>query len=723
MRVISRALSMILILLLTCCSALADDDTPIKARIFIDSSGDWDNLVKLNLNSVGFGTGYVDIITNDAGLDRVTAMGFAYEIIYPDLVAFHQSHLPKQSMGGYRTLSEIYAHLDTLISRYPDIMSEKINIGQSYEGRDMWAVKISDNPTVDEDEPGVLYTAGIHACEVMGPEVLLYFMGYLGENYSVAPGVSALVDNRELWFVVMVNPDGYNHLEILEPNGGAYWRKNRRDNGDGSYGVDLNRNFGYMWGYDNYGSSPIPSDWDYRGTGPFSEPETRNLRDFTLSRNFTLAVYNHTYGEAFLWPWGYTGGYTPDHDIFCMLGDSVGSMTGYSLLGTIAETAHLSNGCPADWHYGEQTIKNKIFDISPEIGPGEYGYWPPPSLIDSLSELMVEANLFLARAAGNIYALRPPIPPSVIVPDTAESTYSVAWAHHDTLNPAVEFELLEQSGLRTVCDSASTFDLWYNNSFLLSSARVFSSPTSFHSGAQASSTTYIQSINHYPVQPGDTLRLYTFYDIETDRDYAYVEVSTNGRTFAPVPGSITTDTDPHGLNRGHGITGSSNGSWVAAWFDLSGFIGENVLVRLSYTTNQFVLREGFYVDDIYPVALFNSVLVFGPTPDTSIAFTNKPGGNDYHYRARARDAENQWSEYSFPITVHVKRRYVCGDADSNENVNVSDAVYIITYVFKGGHAPDPLDAGDSNCDSSVNVSDAVHLINYIFKGGPEPCCP
>ncbi len=67
--------------------------------------------------------------------------------------------------------------------------------------------------------------------------------------------------------------------------------------------------------------------------------------------------------------------------------------------------------------------------------------------------------------------------------------------------------------------------------------------------------------------------------------------------------------------------------------------------------------------------------------------------------------------------------YICGDANADETINISDAIHLIAYIFQGGPAPDPLEAGDANCDGSVNVADAVHLINYIFKGGPEPCCP
>ena len=99
-------------------------------------------------------------------------------------------------------------------------------------------------------------------------------------------------------------------------------------------------------------------------------------------------------------------------------------------------------------------------------------------------------------------------------------------------------------------------------------------------------------------------------------------------------------------------------------------------------------------------------------------------------------SESGWYEYYFEfsdgvetVTTPVDSIYVdlmtfiCGDANADSSVNVSDAVYIINYVFSGGNAPDPLESGDTNCDLSVNVSDAVYLINYVFSGGNMPCDP
>lgn len=93
---------------------------------------------------------------------------------------------------------------------------------------------------------------------------------------------------------------------------------------------------------------------------------------------------------------------------------------------------------------------------------------------------------------------------------------------------------------------------------------------------------------------------------------------------------------------------------------------------------------------------------------------------DYYWRVRSSDGyeDGEWSELaSFWVTS-----YVLGDANGDESINVGDAVYIINYVFKGGPAPDPVEAGDANCDGNCNVGDAVYLINYVFKGGPEPGC-
>ena len=114
-------------------------------------------------------------------------------------------------------------------------------------------------------------------------------MLYVIENYSSDPTIQALVDNTEMFFVPCLNPDGYMYNQLTDPNGGGMFRKNRKLNSDGSYGIDLNRNFGYQWGYNNIGSSNIPSDDTYRGTAAFSEPETQAIKSLCEKNNFKIS--------------------------------------------------------------------------------------------------------------------------------------------------------------------------------------------------------------------------------------------------------------------------------------------------------------------------------------------------------------------------------------------------------------------------------------------------
>ena len=177
------------------------------------------------------------------------------------------------SMGGFFTMNEVYTRLDSMFTLYPNIITQKFSIGNTIEGRPIYVVKISDNPNINESEPQVYFNALIHAREPQAMMTVMYYMYYLLENYGIDPEVTYLVNNREIYFQPIVNPDGYEYNRSTNPNGGGMFRKNRRLNGDGSYGVDLNRNFGFQWGYDNSGSSPTPSSETYRGTAPFSEPE------------------------------------------------------------------------------------------------------------------------------------------------------------------------------------------------------------------------------------------------------------------------------------------------------------------------------------------------------------------------------------------------------------------------------------------------------------------
>ncbi len=358
----------------------------------------------------------LNVVLNNTELEILKQSGQPFTVLVPDLnKAFKErsaSESPQKttdtpagfeygSMGGYYTFSEVETELDSMYLNYPNLITQKTSIGSTEEGNPLWMVKISANPTVDEDEPEVLYTALHHAREPESIMQLLYFMDHILEQYGTDAEITYLLDNRELFFIPVVNPDGYLYNQQTDPHGGGYWRKNRRNNGDGSYGVDLNRNYGYEWGYDNSGSSPDPSSDTYRGPYAFSEPETQAIRDFCESRHFILALNYHTYSDLLIVPWGYISDFkTPDSLTYDVYGADMTQYNHYTY-GTGNQTVgYLVNGDSDDWMYGEQGSKNKIFAFTPEVGTDADGFWPPQSRIIPLAEENVYPNTYVARVAG-----------------------------------------------------------------------------------------------------------------------------------------------------------------------------------------------------------------------------------------------------------------------------------------------------------------------------------
>lgn len=305
------------------------------------------------------------------------------------------------SMGGFCTLDELYVHLDTMAARFPSLITSRASIAsyQTHEGREVYWVKISDNPTQDEDEPEVLFTGLTHAREPIGMQQLLFFMYHLLENYETDSMIHKLLDTTEIYIVPCVNPDGYEQNRSTDPNGGGMWRKNMRDNLDGSYGVDLNRNFGYMWGYDDTGSSPFPSDLTYRGPSAFSEPETQMLRDFCAVHTIKIALNYHSYGNWFLYPWGYITDTTPDNQVFYNYGETMTAENNYAD-GPASVMLYNTNGDSNDWMYGDQTTKPLIYSFVPEVGNGSDGFWPTTARIIPLCQENVLANFLTCYYAG-----------------------------------------------------------------------------------------------------------------------------------------------------------------------------------------------------------------------------------------------------------------------------------------------------------------------------------
>ena len=198
-------------------------------------------------------------------------------------------------------------------------------------------------------------------------------MDWLLSNYGKDPEATFLVDNREMYFVPIVNPDGYEYNYKTNPSGGGMWRKNRRNNGS-SYGVDLNRNWPTGWSAPYGGNSTNPSSTTYRGTAPLSEPETLALENFIQSRKFVVGCSCHTYTEILLHPYGYQNkapNNLSEYQKICDLATSQNNMP----YGITSQVLYIAAGGALD-HYHE---KHGMYGFTPELGTSsEGGFWPSP---------------------------------------------------------------------------------------------------------------------------------------------------------------------------------------------------------------------------------------------------------------------------------------------------------------------------------------------------------
>jgi len=351
---------------------------------------------------------FIDVVATEDQTTEIISNGLSVEILIQNLTAFYQErNIPESSrefqlgsMQGNYTWDELNDRFDELQETYSHLISERFILGQSIEGRDIWAFKLSDNPEEDEDEPEVLFTALTHSREPVGMMNLFYFVQLLCESYETDSELTFLANEREIWFLPVINPDGYVYNESIQPNGGGMHRKNRRDTNCGNgtdRGVDLNRNYGYGWGANNTGSSPDPCATTYRGEAAFSEPETQMVRDFIEDRNFNNVIHYHTYSNVYIHPYGNaTLPDEPDLTTFREIGNEMARFNGYGV-GTGYETiGYTVNGDAVDWTYGHQGL----ISFTPEVGSYSQGFWPSENDVIPLCEDQVHPNKIFSLVAG-----------------------------------------------------------------------------------------------------------------------------------------------------------------------------------------------------------------------------------------------------------------------------------------------------------------------------------
>lgn len=355
---------------------------------------------------------FLDIVADQDLFDELSSMEYEFRITQTEQQL--KSNLREGlRIEGYRTYDEVLDEMNTYVDLYEDLV-RLYNIGDSWgkiyydEGNvnyepyqhEIWALKLTSDPDDDLDKPAVYYMGAHHAREPLSTEVTMTVLEHLLDNYGDDDEITYLVDNTEIWFLPIVNPDG--HKVVLDELD-VWWRKNIRDNnengqfdtsnyyGYGIDGVDPNRNYGFEWAPSANFSAPT-----YSGPAPFSEPELQPIEDLLAERHFVAGISYHTYSELVLYPYGYASNIlAPDHVALSALAVEMAEATP-----KLNSTGHYTpqqswelypaRGTTDDYAYGVHGIFAYTFELATE-------FIPPPAQVIQVCQDNIEAAMILLR--------------------------------------------------------------------------------------------------------------------------------------------------------------------------------------------------------------------------------------------------------------------------------------------------------------------------------------
>lgn len=329
------------------------------------------------------------LIVSEKGLRRLTESGTSFIVLESDLTRSLKSF--DSDMGEYRTYDEMCEELARLEAEHPGLLEVR-SLGQSIQGREVLAAVVSGAEVSDAVQGTCLLVGLHHGREIISTEVVLFALNYLLQQYGADPEITYLLDHRRVIFVPMLNPDGHVRVE-----GGSDWRKNMRDNGDGTFGVDLNRNYGYQWAYDDIGSSPRTSSETYRGAAPFSEPETQAMRSLREAEHYSVSLSFHSFGNIVYYPWSYCDESSPDHALQSRLASLISAESGYNYGNTGILESCPANGEFDDWNYAGLGLEEKTFGLTFEVGDT---FYEPEQRIEELCRENLESCVQAIRASG-----------------------------------------------------------------------------------------------------------------------------------------------------------------------------------------------------------------------------------------------------------------------------------------------------------------------------------
>ena len=353
------------------------------------------------------GRGPVDIQMSAEAVATLRAEGIEVEVIIDNLQAVvdrEQAEIAagnaNRARGGdaidyanYHPFADHVMFMNQIVAERPDLASIQ-SIGQTLEGRDIWNVNIT-GPGDASNRPQVAINSTIHAREWITTPASAYLMENLVRGYDTNPRVRNLMDTVDWYITPVLNADGYVYSWQTE----RFWRKNRRNNGGGSFGVDLNRNFSADWG--GNGSSNDPNSEIYRGTAPFSEPESTVISNFMSSMDDLRAhVDTHSYSQLVLHAPGTFAQVVPNQAELAVVAQEMSTaiLSTHGILYTPQRSLDLyeAGGTFGDWSVVALDAFGFTIEARPDSGAGG-GFAPPASQILPTAQEIYRAYLVMAE--------------------------------------------------------------------------------------------------------------------------------------------------------------------------------------------------------------------------------------------------------------------------------------------------------------------------------------
>jgi hypothetical protein len=352
------------------------------ARVQVPTAAAKDLLLSLDLDMSEHGRpGYLDVLLHgDPDRETLVRSGLGFEVLIADVAAADAAAMraavgpPDGTMPSgrvqYRRLAEFGEDMKKLVAENPTLVKPVTLPYPTLEGRAVEGVEITENPGAADGKPVFLQLGVHHAREWPSAEMAMEWAFELVNTFKAGnERTVGLLRRARVIVVPVVNPDGFNLSretiadagQALVDPGFAYKRKNCRIT-DGAVpaagecgltanrdkGTDPNRNYGGFWG--GPGASRSPGSDTYRGAGPFSEPETQNIRALVSTRQVTTLITNHTYSDLVLRPPGFANGpVAPDEALLKSLGDSMAAENGYT--SQKGYELYDTTGSTEDWSY------------------------------------------------------------------------------------------------------------------------------------------------------------------------------------------------------------------------------------------------------------------------------------------------------------------------------------------------------------------------------------